>query len=171
MAASGEPVHFDFVVGDAVGGAASVARGTDGDGLFFQFVFGLRELGIAAREHCSFFRAPRACESSERGRWEALRAGGGAWTLRRLERQGRAKGRASKAFFFPALPGWARLCRPYGAGVGDALRCGGASRERTCQGVGGGRRFARAGVLGLNEGSRETVARAVERRKAIFWCA
>ena len=50
------------------------------------------------------------------------RAGGGvasdcAWTLRRLARESRTRGRASKGVFFPALTGRANFCRLSGAKV------------------------------------------------------
>jgi hypothetical protein len=88
-------VHFDFVVGDAVSGATAVARGTDGNTLFFHLRAGPNEFEFRVRRHCTVF-----------GR-------GFAWE------------------------------------------------------VGGGRRFARAKVLGVYEGSREKTARK-ERRFAQF---
>jgi hypothetical protein len=60
VAASGEPVHFDFVVGDAMGGAAAVARGTDGCGLFFHVMADANELGSACGGIVPFLGVVRA---------------------------------------------------------------------------------------------------------------
>jgi hypothetical protein len=52
----------------------------------------------------------------------ALRASDGAWTVRRLAREGRAKERRRKSFSLPALTDRPNFCRPSGAGFTLAVR-------------------------------------------------